>query len=60
MGSIFFFSPPATGHYDPADRRSAVLPRHPRTSVSPDYKTYERDAEEVHVIGRVVSSARRY
>ena len=29
-------------------------------SVNPDYETYERDAEEVHVIGRVVWSARRY
>ena len=26
-------------------------------SVNPDYETYERDAEEVHVIGRVVWSA---
>jgi phage repressor protein C with HTH and peptisase S24 domain len=29
-------------------------------SVNPDYETYERDAEEVHVIGRVVWSARRH
>jgi phage repressor protein C with HTH and peptisase S24 domain len=29
-------------------------------SVNPDYENYERDAEEVHVIGRVVWSARRY
>jgi phage repressor protein C with HTH and peptisase S24 domain len=29
-------------------------------SVNPDYETYERDAEEVNVIGRVVWSARRY
>jgi phage repressor protein C with HTH and peptisase S24 domain len=29
-------------------------------SVNPDYETYERDAEEVHVIGRVVWSAKRY
>ena len=27
--------------------------------VNPDYETYERDAEEVNVIGRVVLSARR-
>jgi phage repressor protein C with HTH and peptisase S24 domain len=29
-------------------------------SVNPDYETYERDAEEVNVIGRVVWSARRH
>jgi phage repressor protein C with HTH and peptisase S24 domain len=29
-------------------------------SINPDYETYERDAEEVHVIGRVVWSARRH
>jgi phage repressor protein C with HTH and peptisase S24 domain len=29
-------------------------------SVNPDYETYERDAEEVHVIGRVVWSASRH
>ena len=29
-------------------------------SVNPDYETYDRDAEEVHVIGRVVWSARRH
>ena len=28
-------------------------------SVNPEYETYERDAEEVHVIGRVVWTARR-
>jgi phage repressor protein C with HTH and peptisase S24 domain len=29
-------------------------------SVNPDYKTYGRDAGEVHVVGRVVWSARRH
>jgi phage repressor protein C with HTH and peptisase S24 domain len=29
-------------------------------SVNPDYETYQRDAEEVNVLGRVVWSARRY
>ena len=29
-------------------------------SVNPDYETYERDAEEVNVMGRVVWSARRH
>jgi phage repressor protein C with HTH and peptisase S24 domain len=29
-------------------------------SVNPDYETYEREAEEVNVIGRVVWSARRH
>jgi phage repressor protein C with HTH and peptisase S24 domain len=28
-------------------------------SVNPEYDTYERDAEEVHIIGRVVWTARR-
>ena len=28
-------------------------------SVNPEYETYERDAEEVHIIGRVVWTARR-
>ena len=28
-------------------------------SVNPEYDTYERDAAEVHVIGRVVWAARR-
>ena len=28
-------------------------------SVNPDYKTYERGAEEVNIIGRVIWSARR-
>jgi len=28
-------------------------------SVNPDYETYERDAEEVHMIGRVVWTSRR-
>jgi phage repressor protein C with HTH and peptisase S24 domain len=28
-------------------------------SVNPEYETYERDAEEVHVVGRVVWAARR-
>lgn len=28
-------------------------------SVNPDYETYERDAEEVHVVGRVIWTARR-
>ena len=28
-------------------------------SVNPDYETYERDAEEVHIAGRVVWTARR-
>jgi phage repressor protein C with HTH and peptisase S24 domain len=29
-------------------------------SVNPDYETYEREAEEGNVIGRVVWSARRH
>ncbi|MBL6597973.1 MAG: S24 family peptidase [Alphaproteobacteria bacterium] len=29
-------------------------------SVNPDYETYERDAEEVHVIGRVIWAAKRF
>jgi phage repressor protein C with HTH and peptisase S24 domain len=28
-------------------------------SVNPEYETYERDAEEVHVTGRVLWTARR-
>ena len=28
-------------------------------SVNPDYETYERDAEEVHIVGRVVWTSRR-
>ena len=28
-------------------------------SVNPEYETYERDVEEVHIIGRVVWTARR-
>ncbi len=28
-------------------------------SVNPEYKTYERSAEEVHVVGRVVWTSRR-
>ena len=28
-------------------------------SVNPEYDTYERDAEEVHIIGRVVWTSRR-
>ena len=28
-------------------------------SVNPESETYERDAEEVHIIGRVVWTARR-
>jgi phage repressor protein C with HTH and peptisase S24 domain len=39
---------------------SSAPPRLRIMSVNPDYETYERDAEEVHVIGRVVWSARRH
>ena len=35
------------------------LPKLIIKSINPDYETYERDAEEVHVIGRVVWAARR-
>jgi SOS-response transcriptional repressor LexA len=39
---------------------SSDPPRLRIMSVNPAYETYERDAEEVHVIGRVVWSARRH
>jgi phage repressor protein C with HTH and peptisase S24 domain len=39
---------------------SSDPPRLRIMSVNPDYETYERNAEEVHVIGRVVWSARRH
>ena len=39
---------------DDADPPKVVI-----KSVNPDYETYERDAEEVNIIGRVVWAAKR-
>jgi SOS-response transcriptional repressor LexA len=56
-------APIPTALHNPAARRRRVHHSEPPKIVikliNPEYQTYERDAEEVNIIGRVISAPKR-